>query len=165
MKLGPSVLRVPISAARLCYDASVAFVGHSFNPIVQHLPIPTCYKPKVYLTQGGLLIVFHGSTHQVQPHQQRSDSPPPPTTPPPPRRSSSLSYFRELGGDQSLVGRYVLLQAASLWRLRPLQHLLFTSGWMDGVVLGGGGWGWGGAGFLVARQTIGSDAGWSFGGR
>lgn len=36
----------------------------------------------------------------------------------------------------------MLLQAASLWRLRPLQHLLFTSGWMDGVVLGVGlGWG------------------------
>lgn len=89
-------------------------------------------------------------------------------TPEPPRRSSSLSYLRELGGDQSFVGRYVLLQAASLWRLRPLQHLLCTNGWMDGLVLvvvvvGWGGWV--GAGFHVVRQTIESDAGWSFSGR
>lgn len=66
-------------------------------------------------------MVFHNPTHQVQPatHHQRSDSPP---------HSSSVSYLRELGGDQSR-------------RLGPLQHLLLTSGWMDGLVLGGE---WGG---------------------
>lgn len=88
MNLGLSVVRVHIPATPPCSNASVAFVGHSFNPIVpqRQFNVLTCYKPKVYLTQGGLLIVFHGPTHQVQPHQQRSDSraPPPPPQPPSP---------------------------------------------------------------------------------
>lgn len=85
----------------------------------QHLAAltsPVSYKPKVYLTQGGLLIVsrlFSSST-------------------PPPIKSTTItttlnpaflflhpphlptSYLRELGENQSFVRAYMLLQPALL---------------------------------------------------
>lgn len=100
------------------------------------------------------LFFFHNPTHQIHHHHHHSVSSAPR---PPPPHSSSSSYLRELGGDQSFVGPYVLLQPALL---HGRGNYLLSPGGQDGVagaVLGGG--------YHVARPGIQCDAGWSSGGR
>lgn len=99
------------------------------------------------------LFFLHNSTHQIHSHHHHSVSSA--VAPPPPHSSSS--YLRELGGDQSFVGPYVLLQPALL---HGQGNYLLSPGRQDGVagaVLGGG--------YHVVRPGIQSDAGWSSGGR
>lgn len=129
----------------------------------QHLAAltsPVSYKPKVYLTQGGLLIVS----------RLFSSSTPPPINSTIITTTLSLnpaflflhpphlptSYLRELGENQSFVRAYMLLQPALL----PSQGISAISrrtAW-DGRAEWEGG-------YHMKRPGMQSDAGWSSGGR
>lgn len=119
---------------------------------------PVTIKPKVYLTQGGLLIVAPHplSSSTTPPIKSTTQSPESQIPPLPP----SSSYLSELGVNQSFVGGlHVVTDGLASWP-GQLSSISRQTGWGGRVGLGGGE----GDGYHVVRPGIQSDAGWNSGG-